>query len=294
MTQAIKIFQIYYRPEQVSSLDPAFEALDNAGVNDPFLEFGVIKRLHDQPANAALDYWGAVSWKFQQKTGLSGGQLYKFIRDRPGYDVYYCNPHPHVEGLHYNLFLQGHARHADFLSLTQQVLPLAGLDMALTTMFMPPAAFAAANYIVATPAFWSRYIAFVDRIMQPALSDQYVPLRTRLLSQEADPKNLHAGASYVPFIVERLFGLFLASEDCGDFRAKKYPLPARESNLDMHQRSLRDMKEVAWSTRSLWLAKCWLNYRNLYLTRNLGEEWAQNYLPALSPDPITFGTWPHT
>jgi hypothetical protein len=37
-----------------------------------------------------------------------------------------------------------------------------------------------------------------------------------------------------------------------------------------------------------WLAVCWANYRNLYLTQVSGKEWTKKYLPAITPTEVKF------
>lgn len=66
-------------------------------------------------------------------------------------------------------------------------------------------------------------------------------------------------------------------------------LPAREKELNVHQRMLREMKDVAHRTKSNWLAAIWMNYRALYLTQTNGRDWSQKYLRAITPMDVKFG-----
>jgi len=43
------------------------------------------------------------------------------------------------------------------------------------------------------------------------------------------------------------------------------PLPVREAAFNVHLKLLREMKDIAHSTKSAWLAACWVNYRALYM-----------------------------
>src|SRR5690554_5885401 len=70
-----RIFQIWYRPEQQSRLDPAFEPYDNTAENSALLEFRVLAELSQREDLADASLWGAVSWKFGQKTGLTGHEF---------------------------------------------------------------------------------------------------------------------------------------------------------------------------------------------------------------------------
>lgn len=286
-TEAIKIFQIYYRVDQLSEIDAAFEPLDNTGTVDPFLEYGVFKRIHESSAQAEARLWGAVSWKFKQKTGLSGANLLGILESNPGFDVYYCNPSADIEGLFQNMWMHGQTTHPGFLDLVKDVFKEAGLDASVCSKLLPGRAFASANYMIGTPAFWSAYLRFVDRIMQPALANP--SLRDRLLSLRADPRAVHFGACYVPFVVERLFGMFIDSEEGRALKAYKYALPEVEAKLSPHVRLLREMREAAYLSRSAWLAGCWLGYRSMFFQNTRGKEWAKEHLPQITPPTIEFG-----
>jgi hypothetical protein len=289
MNADIRIFQIHYAPEQRAQLDERFEPFDNSGHADPFLEFDVIRRLQQRPNLANSSLWGAVSWKFGQKTGLTGEALHTYIQAHPGFDVYYCNPYPEKEALYQNLWLQGETAHPGFFELAQQVFSKAGLPAQSCSHMVHSDLFSAANYIVATPAFWATYIPFVNAIMATALAPEHEPLGQRLRCSSADARGLHAGASYIPFMVERLLTVFLLSDAGAKMRYKKYPLPARELRLDVHLRHLRSMKDTACQTRSIWLANCWINYRNLYLHATQTQEWLDQHLPVLTTPPLSFG-----
>jgi hypothetical protein len=91
----------------------------------------------------------------------------------------------------------------------------------------------------------------------------------------------------VPFIVERLLGLFLRTEG-RDLKAFKYSLPGLERELNVHTKLLREMKDVAHKTKSPWLAACWVNYRNLYLSQTNGAEWCKRYLRNITPTEVKF------
>jgi hypothetical protein len=103
----------------------------------------------------------------------------------------------------------------------------------------------------------------------------------------ADDRNLHPGATYVPFIVERLFPVFMRSEG-KDLKAYKIALPERERELNVHLKLLREMKDVAHRTQSAWLAACWVNYRNLYLSQTNGKAWCEKYLRNITPTEVRF------
>ncbi len=284
----VRIFQIYYRPEQRQFLDPAFEPYNNEGSNSPLLEFNVFRKLMNSELLRGAGLWGALSWKFKEKTGLSGEQLLQIVANHPGYDVYYCNPFPELEGLYHNLWLQGETSHANFLILCRDFFQAAGLDDSELTQLVPSSHFAASNYFIATPAFWRGYVAFISDVIARAEQGMSTTAKAMIYSAAADRKAMHAGASYMPFIVERLFGVYLARVR-GKYKTFKFSCEQQEAKLNVHIKLLRQMKDVAISSRSLWLATCWLNYRNLYFSQSYGSAWCRTFLKSVTPNRIDFG-----
>jgi hypothetical protein len=288
LNSTIRVFQIYFEGWQRELLDPAFYPLDNSRSKSELLEFEVFEKLQRNEATQGATLWGALSWRFAEKTGMLGADWVKQIVDHPGKDVYFCNPHPYNEGLFHNMWLQGETAHPQFLAVTKAFLTAAGLDDKDLDSIHPSASFSAANYFVATPEFWSKYIAFVRKVLVTADKRMPPALRDLMHSPLADDRHLHAGASYLPFIVERLLPIFMRTEG-KDFQAHKIALPERERELNVHLKLLREMKDVAHKTQSAWLAACWVNYRNLYLSQTKDKAWCEKYLRAITPTEVRFG-----
>lgn len=287
VASAPRIFQIYFEPWQRDLLDPAFEPFDNGKVASEWLEVDVFQRIAASKVASGAPLWGALSWRFAEKSGMTGDELIAAIAAAPGKDVYFCNPHPQNEALYHNMWQQGETAHPRFLAVARAVIEAAGLPANATDVLAPSEHFSAANYFVGTPAFWDRYLSFVRSVM--ARADQALPadMAKLLHSTGADNRGLHGGSTYQPFIVERLFPLFLATEGAG-LAAHKIALPKREAELNVHLKLLREMKDVGWKTRSPWLAACWVNYRNLYLLQLHGQDWCRQYLRSVTPAELAF------
>ena len=284
---SLKIFQIYYENWQRELLDPNFVGLDNGKSDSELLEFAVFDRLAKSDHIKDAQLWGALSWRFTEKTGMSGADLVKNIQDHPGQDVYFCNPFPHNEALFHNLWLQGETTHPQFMALCKAVFEATGLPVAELTNISTSDQFSAANYFVGTPKFWSLYLPWINNILSTANKKLPPKVRDLLHSKQADDRGIHHGATYVPFIVERLFPIFMKTAG-KSLKAYKIALPERERELNVHLKLLREMKDVAHRTKSAWMAVCWANYRNLYLTQVSGKEWSKKYLRALTPTEVNF------
>ena len=283
----VRIFQIYYESWQKELLDPAFASLDNANATSELLEFDVFRRLASSAYVKDAKLWGALSWRFAEKTGMAGQDLLKVILSNPGFDVYFCNPVPENEALYHNLWLQGETSHPQFLSLVEAVFKAVQLPAEELIGIESDTLSSAANYFVATPKFWSVYLPWVQNVL--TLANKKLPPQTRdlLHSSLADDRGLHGGATYIPFIVERLFPLFMKLHQ-STLKGFKVALPERDRELNVHLKLLREMKEISHKTKSAWLAACWVNYRNLYLTQVRGKDWCQQNLANITPKEIRF------
>ena len=287
LNSPIRIFQIYFEAWQRELLDPAFYPLDNSRGNSELLEFAVFEQLQKNAATQGAGLWGALSWRFGEKTGMQGGDWVKQIVEHPGHDVYFCNPSLGTEAVFHNMWLQGETAHPRFLEVVKAFFAAAGLDDKEIVALHASGGFSSANYFVAAPQFWQRYIPFVRRVLVAADKKLDPVLRDLLHSKVADDKGLHGGATYVPFIVERLFGYFMRTEG-KDLKAFKIALPEREREINVHQKLLREMKDVACRTQSAWMAACWVNYRNLYLSQTNSKAWCDQYLRAITPTEVRF------
>ena len=283
----IRIFQIYYESWQRELLEPNFAALDNSKSRSELLEFAVFEQLAKSEHVKGAQLWGALSWRFSEKTGMSGADWVKAIEANPGADVYYCNPFPHNEALFHNYWLQGETAHPHFVALSRGVFQVAGLPAEAITSLASSEQFSSANCFVGTARFWAAYLPWVSQVLSAANKKLPPKVRDLLHSSQADARDLHKGATYVPFIVERLFPVFMSTAG-KQLKAHKIALPERERELNVHLKLLREMKDVAIRTKSVWLAACWVNYRNLYLTQTNSKEWCKKYLPLITPTEIQF------
>ena len=251
------------------------------------MDFAVFEQLLKSDYVKDAQLWGALSWRFAELTGMSGADWVKNIQTHPGYDVYFCNPYPQIEALYHNGWMQGETAHPQFFALSQAIFQVTGLPVDELTSLNPSDTFSSANCFVASPKFWAAYLPWVRNIL--TLANKKLPPKVRDLmhSKLADKQGTHNGATYIPFIIERLFPVFMKTAG-KSMKSYKIGLPERERELNVHLKLLREMKDVAHRTKSAWLGVCWVNYRNLYLTQVNGKEWAKNNLRAITPTDMKF------
>jgi len=288
LTNSVKIHQVFYKDEQKLFLDAAFSPLDNGAHNDETLEFGVFKRLYGGGSFEGADYFGALSWRFAEKTGLTGQALMEVFRSNPDVDLFYINPFPHNEAIHQSLWVQGETSHPGFLKVCTAFFEAAGLKPTDMYRLLPSMEFSVCNYFVARPAFWKAYIPFVERCLERADAGMPSELCKRMHSAEGDWKGIHKGATYVPFIIERLLPVFLRSPEGRALRVYKVPLPTKEAKLNDDLRELREMKDVAILARSSRILDLWREKREAYCHIYYSKAWCERNLKLLNDAPVAW------
>ena len=173
MLPNIKIFQIYFKPELIAHCDPHFTPLDNTANPRPDLrEWDVWDREYENILAMDLDYWGFVSWKFKEKTNLTGDQVFKFINANPGYDVYLLNPCILNEALFANSWEQGDIYHPNISDIGNSFLKKIGYDdVDVKSMILDRNTTVFANYIVGSKLFWSKFMEFTRKLFTESEKD---------------------------------------------------------------------------------------------------------------------------
>jgi len=113
MAGNIRIYQNYYSESHTTYLDPCLTPHDaRASLQPDLYEVYWLVSLFENGCYLEQEYTGLVSWKFGQKTGISGRRAIEFITEHPGYDVYLINPFPELAYL-FSMF--GNAENAGIL-----------------------------------------------------------------------------------------------------------------------------------------------------------------------------------
>lgn len=287
LNSPIRVFQMYSESWQRELLDSAFYALDVSRVDPHTLELSVWAQLQANPATKGAQLWGAVSWRFAERTGMNGADWVRQIEAQPGSDVYFSSADIQQEAVFHNPWLQAETLFPRFLELARAFFEASGLPLEQLSVISPSPVAATGGMLVGTPEFWEAYIPWLrkllvtaDKRMPPALRDV---LHAPIVGAEQGMQD-----SYLPAIIDRLLPVFLRT-DGQRFKAARVALPERDRELNVHQKLLREMKDVAHRTQSAWLAACWVNYRNLYLGQTQSKPWVQKYLRNITPTEIKFG-----
>src|SRR5437868_10721652 len=161
------IFQIFYSKQTEQLLDPGFIPLDNTTNSRPdWREYWPIRRFLQASDMHENQYYGFLSPKFREKTGLNSKHVENFIED--GYDVISFSPFFDQGAYYLNVFEQGEMQHKGLVSLAQQVFNEIGYDIHLKSIVMDSRHVIFSNYFVAKPLFWREWMVLGEKIFQLA------------------------------------------------------------------------------------------------------------------------------
>lgn len=204
-TNRIKIYQIYFSPDQLGSIDRLFIPYDNSASPRPDEHEFYVFRKEYLEGKIQAELQGYFSWKFQEKTGLKGSDFINFCLQNPGHDVYFINPFPN-EICHGNIWRQAEMWTPGITKLTQELLDRCGYAINLATMPRKLTTTAYCNYWVGTAKFWEQYMYFCLPLYDFLHVNQNDTLVKALLSTADSGRKV----SYFAFIFERLFSTLLA------------------------------------------------------------------------------------
>ena len=103
MKSRIGIYQPCYKPALIERLDPGFIMLDWMSNPAPALrELALHQHIADEKIYTQHQLTGLLSPKFYSKTRLDSRQVYDWISDNPGRDIYLIGGLPYVPYANYN------------------------------------------------------------------------------------------------------------------------------------------------------------------------------------------------
>jgi hypothetical protein len=225
----IKIYQNYFLPEQLDHLDPALVPYDNTSNEEPQLrEYPIIRKLYDeQPSNPDY-YWGVMSWKFTEKTRITGQQFTDWIGTNAGYDMYFAHPLVALEniGRYRNPFAEAEQNNRGITafidSVMHDILKLPTLE--IRTMSYHPRHFSYCSFYVGNSTFWDKWIPFADNIISEVKKTP--KLNAFLFESSISHHELGKKVKLInfSFVMERLVNLFTHLH-FDQLRIHYYPLP---------------------------------------------------------------------
>lgn len=270
----LKVFQTFYRDDQISELDHEFEPFDNRANPSPeLMEFYCNMVLYDRAEKEKLDLWGNLSWTWKNKlSGMTANDVIERINSNPGYDVYFFNGFYDQVFQHYNVWEQGFRFHTNIIDIIEHAAPLMEVDPKWIHQPMGKKVSFFACYCVGTRDFWKGYLDLVTSFCTAIPNfDQSV------INKMHEPSGYipNPGLWYFPFIQERLFSTYLVMNYQ---RFKILPYHHQEDLYDANYRHLVDLKEQAIETGDIKLLEQWRQTRNQIIkVPDCSESWIKNF-----------------
>ena len=266
----IKIFQIYFKPEQTATLDLNFIPCNNIENPHPELrEWYVWDKMYQQCCDEELEYWGFVSHKFLEKTNLSGEQFLSFINNNPGADLYFVNPCIVNEAVFANSWEQGDIYHPNISAIGNSFLTKIGYeDVDVKSMVLDRNCTMFANYIVGSRAFWDTFMKFSHKLFTEAEKDPVFKQQVfgAGLSNYAHDKSL----PNFTFLIERLIPTFIDLEKISALAYQYTPETASAKYKPYlgDLQALSSLKVLVNEHNSDELYDIWNHYRNSLLQQH--------------------------
>jgi len=253
-----RVRQIYFREDQKPYLCKKFEPYDNTRDKSEinWFEYGVIRSSYHEQFYASAKYTGVLSWRFSQKSGISGEEFLKFVRSNPGYDVYFINPFPEEELSYPNIWLQGEKSHPGLLKVFEKISARLSLNIKPQDLRFNPSEIAYCNYWLGNEKFWKKYIAFSEPFARVIENDAQI---RKLVTTSA---NYHYPAPLLPFLMERLFSTMLHLDP--DIKSFKFKYPPKILNAKFAARIVQ-LESLLGESNAFKLGHSLLNHRLQFL-----------------------------
>jgi hypothetical protein len=285
MELSIGIYQPFFKASVFERLDPGFIALDWMSNPTPALrELALHKHIAVQNIYSRHQLTGLLSPKFFSKTNLRSQQVYAWIADNPGHDIYLINGGPYSPYTTYNSVERGKISHDPaFESWMRALCGTIGFELPKELPRQTNANRCSCNYWIASPTFWE---SWVKEVLAPIFE---------MMGNCREPGEILAYAGYrsptpvynIAFVYERLIEYYVARKN---FNATHYPWNAQSVlSLNYHPTVRVYLEEMIplvdridaagqWSDSD----KAWLQER--FATLTLGDV----AVDTLASDPADF------
>jgi hypothetical protein len=219
VSDMLRIYEPLYRPDQTQQ-EPLFVPLEIRTNDIAWREFRIYVDMYRQQLHRGIGHCGLFSPKFSLKSKIQTKEFLDFCELHADADVCFFNPFPQVRYVAFNVWNQGEPWHPGLAVAAQGLLDAAGIGWQIAQVPRQSSAHLSySNFWVANERFWDAYVGGI-----------LVPIADFLDHHEGHPvtrsvleSTYHTDeASYLPFIIERLFSTFLSMRP--DIRSEAYPI----------------------------------------------------------------------
>ena len=222
MGSSIGIYQPVFKASVFERLDHGFMALDWVLNPTPALrELALHNHIAAQSIYSRHQLTGLLSPKFFSKTNLRSQQVYAWIADNPGHDIYLINGGPFGPYSTYNSVERSKISHdSAFENWMSDLCGAIGFELPEELPRQSGTNRCSCNYWIASPAFWESWIedviAPIFELMRRCKQSDEILAYAKYPSPTP--------ASNIAFIYERLIDYYVAQKK---FNAIYYPWKAQ-------------------------------------------------------------------
>jgi hypothetical protein len=208
MASSIGVYQPFFKASVIERLDRGFIALDWQSNPAPALrELALHKHIAAQNIYSRHQLTGLLSPKFFSKTNLRSQQVYAWIADNPGHDIYLIDGAPYGPYTTYNSVERSKISHDPaFESWMRDLCGTIDLELPEELPRQTNANRCACNYWIASPTFWENWIKEV-------IAPIFEMMRSCKETDEIFAYTRYRGptpAYNITFIYERLIDYYVA------------------------------------------------------------------------------------
>lgn len=228
----LKIHQIWYRDEHEAALDPNLLSWDNRENQRPeWCEYWVMRQAAQDFDKNFGELTGFLSWKYRQKLNIESSQIKAYIEAYPGADCYIFSPAVFQVAIYLNVWQQGEEWHPGITRQAQVMLQELGYQINLENSIDHHLTTAYGNYWIAGRTFWIKYLEFMDGVfhyIESALDNDRHGLWELVHGSNGGESHVQF-LPIIPFLVERLFSVFVKLHPEFKIVAWQFPLDMMQS-----------------------------------------------------------------
>lgn len=249
MHKKCNAYQICYDEISLKERDSGFNILNNFdNPRSDWREYWSIREFFIKNTNLNSNaYYGFVSPKFYEKTGILSSQVIGFIDALdPSVDVISFSPYFDQTAAFINSFEQGEVHHPGLMSASREFLRYCGMDENLVSNIGHSRNTIYCNYFFAKPNFWNKWIDINE-----ILFDQCEKAHHQWAKDLNDSTRHSDGVCPMKvFLVERIVSLMLAKGDYNCVAYKPSELPMAKKNMVPYREDLQilDALKIAYCT----------------------------------------------
>ena len=205
-----QVYQIAYSDETMGQIASPFKVLDNReNPRSDWQEYWPIREFLLREALDEQAYYGFLSPRFTEKTGLNGAALMQFLRDTPDdIDVITISPQADMGAFFLNVFEQNETFDPGFSRVAQEFINTLGMDIHLDDLLMDSRHIVFSNYLFAKPTFWREWLKINEALFALCEAGPSGWLKDALLAPTSYRDNLQRKV----FLSERMASLLLATQ----------------------------------------------------------------------------------